>query len=467
MLPRIRRHARILSDLGPRQTGQQGCDRALDYARGQLETILDEAGLDAEIKEFSSPVTVTLDRTRPEELDSTDERFTHLLVHGLEDDSLRWPAHSFQANCVQPCRTHPQDRCPRRRQGRSGPFCRDCQQSRPLVDLGAGLPEDFRDCPDLTGAVVLLDFNSSDAWLEAARLGAYGAIFIEPERTTVFQADQKYRVIVPLHFPRVYVRSEQGLRLREALAAGRSVEVTLATRLRWTNDVEARCLELTIPGRSSDYAFILAAHLDARSIVPDLAFGGQEVWGPAELLELTRHFAHHRPACDLRIFFTTGHWQGQKPMRDYLAYDPEREGHFEQANRYFRLAMGVDLVPQDRSINLISEAPWDIQSIFAYQWLRPLLFNPRGWRDEVLFELGLADEGVTLYGGRRPYRAVTRYGMMAKQNDRSPLIYAPRYQTAEGAWQSLGMTTFAFQTQRLARLNHYTPLDRIRPMPPE
>ena len=456
MLPAIRRHVQALAALGPRQTGQAGCDAALAYIRSALKA----AAPDCPQKTFSSTVTVPLDRLSQDELElisSGGREFTNILVEGLPGRARAFPAYALMPNCVQSCATHPAQRCPLREEGKPGPFCRNCERPRRLVDLGAGRWRDFAG-KDLDGAVVLLDFNSLDAWLRAASLGAAGAIFIEPDQTTVFQADKKYLATVPLHFPRLYVRRPVGQQLRQALAKGAPLRVTMRNRLQLRN-VPARCVELTIPGKDRSYCYVLAGHFDARCIVPDLAYGGAELWGIAELIELTRYLAANRPNCDVRVIFVSGHWQSQQAMRDYLARDG---ANHELVGNYFKMAMGIDLVPEGRSINLITESMWDVQGRGMYKWLGNRLFNEGGWREQIFEGLELPADEVELYGGVRPTLSETQDGAMANRNDRSAFAYAPRYPTAEEAFQALGLTSFAFQTSRLTRLAHNTPLDRLK-----
>ena len=462
MLARIRAHAAALASFGPRQTGQAGCEKALEYIRSELVKATDN--LKPEIEEFSSKVTVTLDRRGAHQLSSADEPFSHIILSVPGRAAQRLAAYAFQANCVQPCATHPTGKCPLKTQGGSGPSCPNCQQPRRVVDLGTGAWAEFKG-KDLGDAVVLLDFNSGEAWLRAAAIGAYGAIFAEPDRTTVFQADAKYLATLPLHFPRMYLRRTEAQRLREAIRqSSRELRVTLVNRLRFEN-VKASGLALTIPGKRRDYSFVLAAHFDGRCIVPDLSYGAAEVWGPAELIELTRHFASNQPGCDLRIIFVSGHWQSQRAMRDLIAYGGET---FAKAGKTLKLAMGIDLSPEGRSVNLLSESAWDAPGPpLRYSWLRNQLFNKGGWRDQILEDLGLGAEGVTLFAGVRPTRSETGDDNMAPRNDRSPLVYAPRYPTAEEPFQILALPTFAFQTGRLARLAHNTPLDRLATIDPK
>jgi len=506
MLPRIRAHVKTLAGFGPRQTGQEGCRRALEYIRATLK----QMAPDLRLREFSSTVTVPLDRPGADQLNSTDEQYTHVVVSIPGQPRQRWPAYAFMPNCVQSCRTHPPQDCPLRRPGQDGPFCPNCEQDRRVVDLGAGEDDDFRG-KDLSDAVVVLDFNSGDAWLRAASLGAAGAVILEPRRTTVFQADKKYLATLPLNFPRLYLRDREARRLRAAMKQHPGqVRIRLKSRLRFRN-VRARCLELTIPGsrpptsNQPAYCYVLAGHFDARCIVPDLSYGAAELWGVGELLEVTRYLLARKQPADIKVLFVSGHWQSQRTMRDYLAPDGE---NFEKVGRYYKLALAFDLVPEGRAVNVLSESAWDVQSSAAYGWLGQRLFAKGGWRDQIFEKLDLprvrpvSDEleeastalaqipfsppvaaavqgalgcaqlrlvadDVELFGGVRPTHAETLDGRLAARNDRCPLIYAPRYPTAEEAFQALGLTALALQTGRLARLEHNTPLDRLRELPAE
>ena len=141
--------------------------------------------------------------------------------------------------------------------------------------------------------MVLLDYNSADAWLRATELGAYAAIFVEPSWTNWRQSDLKYLRHGPaVHAPGVD-RPPAGPAAPQGADRGSDVRVTVRTRLTWRN-VHAPCVEFTVPGKDPSRTYILTSHFDARSIVPDLSYGGDEVWGVAALLELARFYARRR-----------------------------------------------------------------------------------------------------------------------------------------------------------------------------
>ena len=484
MLPAIRSHVAAIRAFGPRQTGQSGCDQTLAYVRDTMRA----TGPEWALREFTNAVTVALDRTEAGQLDLTDEPFSRVEIQGLSNGApnlVHWPAYSCLPNSVQACATHAAEKCPWQKTNvvvsfdvsfvdkardnaydkvAQGP-CRSCELPRRVVDLRSGSWEDLQG-KDPNGAVVLLDFNSGDAWLRAAEQGATGALFIGPDDSTVFQADRKYLATLPLHFPRLCLRRTDGLLLREALLGGTNtaLRVTIRNRLAFRN-VPARGLQWTIPGRDRSLCFVLTANMDARCIAPDLSYGAAETWGIAELLELARYFAQHPPAYDLEILFVSGHWQSQQPMREELGVGGPR---FQKLGHYYRLAMGIDLEPEGSGVNLLTENSWDFDSLSSYGWLGQQLFRPGGWRDQIFSGFHLPRGQVDLFGGIRPTRTETVEDGMGSRNNRSPLLYAPRYRTAEEAWQSVGLPSFAFQSCRLARLTHLTPLDRFdRPPSPE
>jgi len=431
MLPRIRRHAEAIASFGSRQTGQAGCQQTFEYLRAAFEEIDAGAGT---VRCFGSTVTVPLDRWVGQA--APDEQ-TGLTVTGLTDQPQRWDAYALMPNCIQPCRTRAEDEIP-----------------RPVVDLGDGRIENWGTV-DVRDAVVLLDFNSSQAWLRACKLGAYAAVFIEPAFTTVWQADLKYIEILPLYMPRVWIDRRRGQELRRALATGKDVRVTVRTRLDFQN-VAAPCVEMTIPGKDRSRTFIVAAHFDARSVVPDLSFGGDEIWAAAALLEFARYFERNQPECNLRFIAVSGHWQSQQCTRDYTAYPGPG---FDEIGKQIKLVLGLDYSTENPDLNLIRENAWNSGPERSYLWLRRALFSKGGWRDRILDGLGLQEAGVRMFAGTRPMLPVAEDDYMARRDDRCPMAYAPRYPAANEAWSVGRLPTFTFQTARLYRLVHFSPLD--------
>jgi hypothetical protein len=441
MLASIRTSAEQIAGFGSRQTGQVGCQKTYEFVKSAF------ADLDADcnaghptLKEFGSVVTVPLDRDAAGRGSDADEHTT-LTVQGLAAGQQVWQVSAFYPNNVQDCLTRPGDDTPRR-----------------LVDLRMGDWEDFKG-KSLADAVVLLDYNSGDAWLRARELGAYAAVFVEASWTNWRQSDLKYQAMVPIYMPRVYVEREQGIQLRQALADGKDVRLTVRTRLAWRN-VKAPCVEFTVPGKDPGRTYILTSHFDARSIVPDLAYGGDEVWGISALVELARFFARpeHKPSVNVRFIAVSGSWQAQRCTRDYVA---QGGPGFAEIGHPVQLVMGLDFSTEQPDLNLIRETNWDDINQQNYRWLKSAMFTEGGWHDQIYKGLDLPRRGAGFYADERPYMITTADGPMAPRNWLCPFTYAPKFRTANEAWAAVSVPTFAFQTAWLYRMSHNSPLDRF------
>ena len=441
MLGPIRVNAEKIAGFGSRQTGQAGCQKAYEFVKSAFAEL--DAGLNAgsrTLKEFGSVVTVPLDRNIARKGRDAGEHTT-LTVQGLAAQEQVWQVSAFYPNNVQDCLTRPDD-----------------EKSRRLVDLRMGDWEDFKD-KSLADAVVLLDYNSGDAWLRARELGAYAAVFVEPSWTNWRQSDLKYQAMVPIHMPRVYVDREQGTQLRQALTDGKDVRLTVRARLAWRN-VKAPCVEFTVPGIDPNRTYILTSHFDARSIVPDLAYGGDEVWGISTLVELARFFARpeHKPNVNLRFIAVSGSWQAQRCTRDYVA---EGSPGFAEIGRPVQLVMGVDFSTEQPDLNLIREGGWDEINQQNYRWIKSAMFAEGGWHDQIYRGLDLPRRSAGFYADERPFMITTADGPMAPRNWLCPFTYAPKFRTANEAWAAVSVPNFAFQTAWLYRMSHNSPLDRF------
>ena len=76
-----------------------------------------------------------------------------------------------------------------------------------LIDGGDGSYA-WLDGKQVEDAVVLMDFNTGDAWLKSAYLGAAGVVFIEPDSTVYLEGERKF-LTMPLDLPRFWVPRDQ------------------------------------------------------------------------------------------------------------------------------------------------------------------------------------------------------------------------------------------------------------------
>ena len=189
-----------------------------------------------------------------------------------------------------------------------------------LVYAGSGEYGTF-DGIDLSGAVVLMEFNSWDHWLRLAALGARAIIFIGPEETSYLQSLGKTSD-VPLNIPRFWVDREDGLKLRRRLQgeAPVSLAVRLHSRMDWRRQ-PAWNIWGTVAGQDLELAgetVVVEAYYDGMSVVPARAPAAEMASSVACLLELAEHLQRHRPGRTVILLATGGHFLAHAGVVDFL-----------------------------------------------------------------------------------------------------------------------------------------------------
>ena len=193
----------------------------------------------------------------------------------------------------------------------------------------------------VAGRIVLLDYVSGTAWVDAFHLGAAAVVFLEDAGAHRKEAEQKF-LDVPADLPRFYARKDVAERLRVLARSG--AQVRLRGRMTW-REVIAQNLVAVIPGQDAtlgEEVVFLAAHYDAVSPVPALAPGAEQAASAAALLELARGFAARPPKRTVALLWTAGHFQNMAGMRHFapllLAAAGQREGEVEETALLRRLS---------------------------------------------------------------------------------------------------------------------------------
>ena len=298
----LRRTVTALSAPESRMTGYPGIAQAADWLTAELETM----GI-AEIYRHEFPVPVPV-----------DEGF-HLQARG---ESLRlfgvWP--NLARTPTLPAG------------GLEGP----------LVDGGDGRGLEGQ---PVAGRIVLLDYDSGRAWVDAFDLGAAAVVLLESPGAHRKEAELKF-LDVPADLPRLYAPAPEADRLRQLAREG--AQVRLSGRMTW-RQATGRNLVAVVEGRDPALrgeAVLLTAYYDAVSPVPALAPGAEQASSAAALLELARRLAARPPARTLVLLWTAGHFQGMAGMRHFtpllLQADGRREDPAEDSPLLRRLS-GLDL----------------------------------------------------------------------------------------------------------------------------
>jgi len=227
------------------------------------------------------------------------------------------------------------------------------------------------------GAIVLLDFNCTVKWINAAMLGASAVIFIEPEDTIRGEAEAKF-LTIPAAIPRFWISKEDAdhliknlLSTKHTFQAGdtlesiseqygvlpenirrykyndsavksllagslspgsdiyipdggatKDVKVQIVGTMTWEQKLGQNISGL-LPGVDPDLKgemVVIQAYFDSMSVVPADAPGADPTGGIAALLEIARVLSleENRPGRSVLFLATSGHFQGLAGMRAFM-----------------------------------------------------------------------------------------------------------------------------------------------------
>jgi len=264
---RIQSDVNFFSSLGTRVTGYVGCDEAANY----IIKSFNNTGLEVKIHEYYSATPIDLG--------------SYVTV-----DQGPYAGSTFKAYALWP---------------HAGLSVSSGTFSGKLLYAGQGTLKEMNGL-EVKDSIVLLDFNSGKNWVNAAKLGAKGIIFIEPPSTTKYEALDKGS-LAPLSFPRLYVEREVGEKLIEVANNGGSV--TMCVNMRWENK-KAKNIIGILEGEILNDVLMVSAHYDSWSIVPALAPDSEDAIGVSVLLELARYFKSIKPKQTMWFVAYSGHWLG-------------------------------------------------------------------------------------------------------------------------------------------------------------
>jgi hypothetical protein len=170
---------------------------------------------------------------------------------------------------------------------------------------------------EVRGAIVLMEFNSSGRWRNAAKLGAKAVVFLAPRQTLRMEAEQRFSS-VPLNVPRFYLDAKVAGPALRAAANGSSAR--LRCQQRWVVRQSANVIG-ELPGTDPSVAgepIEMFFPVDSMSVVPKRAFGAEGIANLAAALEVARihrERGHRRP---LRLIASGAHALALQGAREYV-----------------------------------------------------------------------------------------------------------------------------------------------------
>jgi hypothetical protein len=309
---RLAETVRWMAAQGSRVAGYPGADRAADYIEQQFRAL----GLQ-NVRREAFPITVPVDEEAHLHLNGQKLRVYPLWPNQVRTSQL--PPNGIRGNLI---------------------YVRDGQLQR------------FRGKP-VEGSIVLMDFNTGNNWLNAARLGARAIVFIEPETTTRGEAEAKF-IGIPLDVPRFWLPRQHAAKLIALAETQPDLQAKLTCRMPWQVR-EGYNIVGVLPGSDpalKDQWIVVTAYYDSISIVPSLAPGADSAAGIASLLELARVFRQYPPKRSVMFVALSGHFQALEGVRQFIEArlpDWSRPNVFERlggrppAKQDIYLFVGLDL----------------------------------------------------------------------------------------------------------------------------
>jgi FtsX-like permease family/Peptidase family M28 len=210
----------------------------------------------------------------------------------------------------------------------------------PLVYVGSGGLRDING-KDISGAILLMEMDSGNNWLQCASLGAKALVYVDRGRSAKTLFNDKLE-LTPVHFPRFWMTADRATALFgsfEQAENGRIFSgVRLVADIRWENVVAENIYGL-IPGtdkKLSDECIVVEAFYDSSAFIPGLSPGADEACGISTLIELGRYLKKNPPGRSVILVATVGHAQTLAGMRELIWSIRSRSKEFRDLKKQLK-----------------------------------------------------------------------------------------------------------------------------------
>ncbi len=207
-----------------------------------------------------------------------------------------------------------------------------------LIYVGRGELSDYGQ-RDAAGAVVVLDYDSFDAWHRAFALGASAVVFLDqgPRADAAVAAtippDLKHTSL-PANQPRFYIDATEAEAAGVDLTRNRE-SVTLLSEVTWRLGVGHNVVgvlrgtapKFAAPGREAGESVVLAANLDSFGTVPTRSPGARSAANVAALLDAAQTLRSQPPKRDVIFLFVDNQARYHAGAREF--YDALFTKHAE------------------------------------------------------------------------------------------------------------------------------------------
>jgi len=304
---------------------------------------------------------------------------------------------------------------------------------------------------DVEGAIILMDFNSEDNWLNAVRLGAKAIVFIEPEHTNSLEALKK-AIPVPINVPRLFVKKEDGYVLMKL--ASNNEEVTIYSGMKWKEVTVYNIVGCVNGSKYSNEIIVISSHYDSWSIVPAISPGAEDSLGISILLEIARYFGKNPPLRSVWLVGFSGFYQciaGPTEWAEHVFFSKE----VQLGEKSILLHMDLDLSTDSDKIDILYTGPPVGSGTGSAYWFGDIT--------EIANRYVPVQSSIQKYLSYINAQEFVRYNLASMRWGTQQAIGGSiwSYQLATQPAVRVGLIGFTMRTQYANRWTFFTPLNDV------
>ncbi len=191
-----------------------------------------------------------------------------------------------------------------------------------VVYVGKGELKDFNDST-IKNAVVLMDLDSANNWINALSLGAKALIYIQGPNPDKFLFKDKTE-LSPVQFPKFVISTQKAKVLfgdfKNINTLKKSPEVTLISDIKWERTT-AENIYCMIPGTDhelKDELIIIESFYDTAAFIPGRSPGADQACSIATLMDLAAYLKTNPTKRSVLLIATSGHGNSLQGMREFI-----------------------------------------------------------------------------------------------------------------------------------------------------
>ncbi len=191
-----------------------------------------------------------------------------------------------------------------------------------VVYVGKGELKDYND-KILKGAIVLMDLDSANNWINALSLGAKALIYIQGPNPDKFLFKDKSEMS-PVQFPKFVISTQMAKSLfgdfKNINHLKKTRKVTLISDMKWEK-ANAENIYCLIPGTDDelkDELIIIESFYDTSAFIAGQSPGADQACSIATLMDLAAYLKTNPAKRSVMLIATSGHGNSLQGMREFI-----------------------------------------------------------------------------------------------------------------------------------------------------